>query len=97
MPLVKGKEKFQVTIPAEVREAVQLSVGDILEATVQGANSVLTPKAVIDRETAGRELITLMERVHAKQRPRKKSPKKQEEDITRIIKAYRREHAKQRT
>jgi AbrB family looped-hinge helix DNA binding protein len=52
MPLVKVKPKFQVIIPTEVREAVQLAVGDILEATVQETTIVLTPKAVVDRERA---------------------------------------------
>ena len=35
MPLVKVKEKFQVTIPTELREALHLAVGDILEATIE--------------------------------------------------------------
>jgi hypothetical protein len=30
MPLVKVKEKFQVTIPTALRKAVRLSVGDLL-------------------------------------------------------------------
>ena len=43
MPLIKVKHKFQVTIPTEIRAAVSLEVGDILEATVQGTTIVLTP------------------------------------------------------
>src|SRR5215475_13427691 len=92
MPLVKVKEKFQVTIPMEIREAVPLAVGDILEATVQGTTIVLTPKTVVDREQAWQQVAEVMGRVHAKQRPSKKSPKEEEEWITRQVKAYRKEH-----
>ena len=52
MPLVKIKEKYQVTLPASVRQKAGLAVGDLLEATVQGKKITLTPKSVIDRELA---------------------------------------------
>jgi AbrB family looped-hinge helix DNA binding protein len=50
MPLVKVKEKFQVTIPTALRKAVRLSVGDLLEAEAKGNATVLKPKVVVDRE-----------------------------------------------
>ena len=52
MPLVKVKEKYQVTIPVSVRQKAGLAVGDILEAKVQGKKITLIPKTVIDRELA---------------------------------------------
>ena len=52
MPLVKVKDKFQVTIPASLRRKAGLSVGDLLEAKVQGQKITLTPKKVLDRELA---------------------------------------------
>ena len=52
LPLVRVKEKFQVTIPTELREALHLTVGDILEATVESDTIVLKPKAVVDRRQA---------------------------------------------
>lgn len=51
MSLVKVKNKFQVTIPSEIRNKVKIEVGDILEATVQNKNIVLKPKVVVDRES----------------------------------------------
>lgn len=51
-PLIKIKEKFQVTIPTKVRNAMHLAVGDFLEAVVERKAIVLKPKAVVDRETA---------------------------------------------
>ena len=52
MPLVKVKEKYQVTLPASVRQKAGLAVGDLLEATVKGKKITLTPKSVVDRELA---------------------------------------------
>ena len=52
LPLVKVKDKFKITIPAEVREEMHLAVGDLLEATVSGQTIVLKPKAVVDRAEA---------------------------------------------
>lgn len=49
MPLVKVKDKFQVTLPTEVREKAGVAVGDILEAKVDGQKITLTPKVVVDR------------------------------------------------
>lgn len=49
VPLVRVKEKYQVTLPAAVREKTGVSVGDLLEAKVQGKRITLTPKVVVDR------------------------------------------------
>ncbi|MGH7965384.1 MAG: AbrB/MazE/SpoVT family DNA-binding domain-containing protein [Candidatus Binatia bacterium] len=50
MPLVRVKQKFQVTIPDNVRRRAGLEVGDMLEAKNQGKVIILKPKAVVDRE-----------------------------------------------
>ncbi len=52
MALVKVKEKYQVTLPASIRQKAKLAVGDLLEAKVQGRKITLTPKSVIDQELA---------------------------------------------
>jgi AbrB family looped-hinge helix DNA binding protein len=52
MAVVSVKNKFQVVIPQDVREQVQVRVGDLLEAKVQGGNIVLIPKTLIDRRIA---------------------------------------------
>jgi AbrB family looped-hinge helix DNA binding protein len=94
LPLVKVKEKFQVTIPTELREALHLTVGDLLEATIENETIVLKPKAVVDRREAWNGVIEVIERVHAKQRPRTQDPQVAEEEITREIKAYRKHHGR---
>ena len=52
MSLVKVREKYQVTLPAEVRRKIGLAVGDLLEIEVEGEKITLTPKSVVDRELA---------------------------------------------
>jgi AbrB family looped-hinge helix DNA binding protein len=94
LPLVRVKDKFQVTIPTELREALHLAVGDILEATIEHETIVLKPKAVVDRREAWDGLIKVMERVHAKQRPSTKDPIEEEQEIAREIKEYRKTHAR---
>ncbi|MEK9166427.1 MAG: AbrB/MazE/SpoVT family DNA-binding domain-containing protein [Patescibacteria group bacterium] len=52
MPLVKIKQKFQVTIPDALRKAARLSVGDYMEVEEKNNTIVLKPKAIVDRATA---------------------------------------------
>ena len=52
MALVKIKEKYQVTLPAALRQKAGLEVGDLLEVKVEGKKITLTPKSVLDRELA---------------------------------------------
>lgn len=49
MPFVKVKDKYQVTLPASVRQKTGVGVGDLLEANVQGKKITLTPKVAVDR------------------------------------------------
>ena len=50
MPLVKIKEKFQVTIPVSIRKTIDLDVGDLLEAELFEEGILLIPKTVINRK-----------------------------------------------
>ncbi len=52
MPLVTVKTKYQVTLPTSVRKQAKLTVGDILEAKVEGKKITLTPKSLVDRDLA---------------------------------------------
>lgn len=51
MPLVKIKEKFQVTIPASIRKAADLDIGDFLEAEIREDGILLIPKTITDRKS----------------------------------------------
>lgn len=51
--IVRVKEKFQVTLPNEMRLKAGLAVGDFLEvALARGGIITLTPKSLIDRHIA---------------------------------------------
>ncbi len=51
MPYVRGKQKYQVRIPASVREEINLHEGDTLEARIEDGHIVLIPQQMIARET----------------------------------------------
>ncbi len=97
MPLVKVKEKFQITLPAELRGALHLAVGDLLEATIQDNVIVLKPKIVVDREQGWAKIEHAMASVEDRAPNPRQSPQEQEEEIAEIIKEYRHaKHAKRR-
>ena len=52
MALVKVKQKYQVPLPAAVRELAGIEVGDLLEAKVEKKRITLTPKSAIDKRLA---------------------------------------------
>ncbi|MBI2625447.1 AbrB/MazE/SpoVT family DNA-binding domain-containing protein [Candidatus Parcubacteria bacterium] len=61
MPVVKVKEKYQVTLPVPVRERAGVAVGDLLEAAVEGKKITLTPKALVDKHLHASLLASLTE------------------------------------
>lgn len=51
--LTRIKEKFQITLPVEVRNSVHFSIGDLVEATTIGDDIVqLRVKRLVDRHIA---------------------------------------------
>ncbi len=49
---VKVREKYQVTIPEEVRGKIPLKVGERVEVTARGAEIVIRPVMEIPRDQA---------------------------------------------
>ncbi len=82
MPLVKLKQKGQLTPPVGIRQQLGLSEGDVLEADVEKGRIVLTPKAVIDRRAAA---VAHMRAMAAEARKRWEAEGKTEEDMERLI------------
>ncbi len=61
MSLVKVKGKYQVTLPASVRQKAGVAVGDLLEAKVEGKKITLMPKVVVDRDFIEKRLAEGLE------------------------------------
>jgi len=49
MPLVQIREKAQITLPSQVRKALDVKEGDYLEVTVEGNRIVLVPQILIEK------------------------------------------------
>jgi len=49
MPIVRVKQKFQVTLPSAVRRRAGVAVGDLLEARIEKGRITLTPQSLVDR------------------------------------------------
>lgn len=58
--LVRLRERAQITIPQEAREALGVGKGDYLEAEVVEGNLVPTPVAVGEREAARDRLLGVL-------------------------------------
>jgi AbrB family looped-hinge helix DNA binding protein len=50
MPIVKVKDKFQITVPVTLRARLALKVGDLLEAEIKNGVLELSPKDLVNRE-----------------------------------------------
>ncbi len=50
MPIVKVMQRRQVVIPKELFDALNLEVGDYLEARLEGDRLVYIPKRLVDRD-----------------------------------------------
>jgi AbrB family looped-hinge helix DNA binding protein len=92
MALVKIKDRSQITLPPEVRQALNVGVGDYLEAEVVEGGVLLKPVAVVERTKAWDELSKVLERV----KWRGPGPEPTEEEVmdmvVKEIQALRREH-----
>lgn len=62
MSVVKLLRGGQITLPAEIRRALELGEGDYLEAEVVAGAVVLKPKTPVDRGQAWERLMHIIER-----------------------------------
>jgi len=52
MALVRVTRNFQVSIPKEIRQALQLEEGDLIEVEERDGQIVMVPKKLIDADQA---------------------------------------------
>ncbi len=50
--LIRVKANGQITLPASLRRAIQLELGDYVEIKVVGDSLVLTPRVLVDKSQA---------------------------------------------
>jgi AbrB family looped-hinge helix DNA binding protein len=93
MALVKVRRSAQITLPAEVRRAYNLTEGDCLEVEPVEAGILLKPVASAERKRFWQDLHESASKVRDSMPKRGQSPKEEEEEIAEAVKAFRREHA----
>lgn len=93
MTLVKLRERAQLTLPREIREALAVADGDYLEASVVDGGVLLRPVAVVDREAARAELRALLDERRSRWRGPGPEPDDEAlmEEVLEVIKEVRRE------
>ena len=79
--LVTVKPKFQVTIPAKLRERVDLHEGDVMEASVVEGGILFSPKEVVDRNAVADKI----EEIFARIKPSPEDAGRSEEEIMQDI------------
>ena len=96
MLLVKVIRHGQITLPAELREELDIREGDYLEAELEGKAIVLRPKVLLDREDAVKALHKIMSEVQS--RTKGVAPEIIEQEVAEAIREVRKEkhHAKSR-
>lgn len=93
MSLLKLRKFAQVTLPADLRRKFNLAEGDFLEAEAVEKGILLKPVTVVEREKAWGQLFESVKNVKDSKPKPKQSAKKQEEEITKLVKGYRKQHA----
>lgn len=60
MALLKVRDRAQITLPPEARQALNVSAGDYLEAEVVEGGVLLKPVAVVERTKAWDQLLQIV-------------------------------------
>jgi len=89
MALMRVRRLAQLTLPAEVRRALNVQEGDYLEAEIVKDGVLLKPVAVVERDRAWQRIQQLKSRLRVKPDPHK-SNKEVEEEIAAMVKEHRR-------
>ena len=92
MALVRLLRGGQVTLPAELRQKLQVKEGDYLEAEVVENGMLLKPVAFVSRERAWKAIREAQQSVHYIGPEPRPSPEDEEEQIYEIVRAFRENH-----
>lgn len=92
MALLRMRRAAQLTLPAEIRRALNLKQGDYLEASIVKGGVLLKPVSVVDRGQAWVRITAAVSKVRDR-KPSRSSLRTQEQQIAREVKRSRRTHA----
>jgi AbrB family looped-hinge helix DNA binding protein len=93
MSLVKVRRAAQITLPAEVRDALRVGEGDYLEAELVEGGVMFRPVAIVSREQAWRDVEDATASVRPSAEQAAKPLEEQEREILEVVDEARREHA----
>ena len=91
MALVKVRDRAQITLPPEARQALNVDTGDYLEAEVVEGGVLLKPVAVVERSKAWDELFKALDGMRYRGPEPRSSPEEEERMVVDMIRAYRQE------
>jgi AbrB family looped-hinge helix DNA binding protein len=92
MALVRLLRGGQVTLPAELRQKLQVKEGDYLEAEVVENGMLLKPVAFVSRERAWKAIREAQQSVRYIGPEPRPSPEDEEEQIYEIVREFRDDH-----
>ena len=91
---VRVRRLAQLTLPAEVRRALNVQEGDYLEAKIVKEGVLLKPVAVVERKRAWKAILGATSQVRDLKPSPKKSNQEEEEQIAEMVKEFRRKKRK---
>jgi AbrB family looped-hinge helix DNA binding protein len=94
MALMRVRRMAQLTLPAEVRRALNVQEGDYLEAQIVKDGVLLKPVAVVQRERAWQRIQEIKSHVRDLKPDPSKSDREVEEEIAGMVKDFRRKKRK---
>jgi AbrB family looped-hinge helix DNA binding protein len=94
MALMRVRRLAQLTLPAEVRRALNVQEGDFLEAEVVKDGVLLKPVSIVQRKRAWKRIEEITSRVRDLNPDPTKSNQEEEEEIAEMVKEYRRSKKK---
>ena len=92
MALVRLLRGGQVTLPAELRQKLQVKEGDYLEAEVVENGMLLKPVAFVSREQAWKAIREAQQSVRYIGPEPRPSPEDEEEQVYEIVREFREDH-----
>ena len=96
MTVLKLRKSAQLTLPAEIRDALKVAEGDYLEAELVEGGVMLRPVSIVRREAAWQRIRDAIATVRPTPEQAAKPLEKQEAEIQAVVDEVRRDHAADR-